>query len=161
MKLHLEPVTAQNREEILRLGVLPGQKGYIETVAQCMEEAGEYGGWRPVGIYDGDLPVGFSMYGFFREEYPPEGRLWLDRLLIDARFQGRGYGRAALEALQERLSREYPEKDVYLSVIEGNDVATRLYEQYGFRFIGEKDIHGEDVMVRVWDGNLIVKTLAF
>lgn len=38
---------------------------------------------------------------------------------------------------------------------------TRLYEQYGFRFIGEKDIHGEDVMVRVWDGNLIVKTLAF
>ena len=90
MKLHLEPVTAQNREEILRLGVLPGQKGYIETVAQCMEEAGEYGGWRPVGIYDGDLPVGFSMYGFFREEYPPEGRLWLDRLLIDARFQGRG-----------------------------------------------------------------------
>ena len=139
MKLHLEPVTAQNREEILRLGVLPGQKGYIETVAQCMEEAGEYGGWRPVGIYDGDLPVGFSMYGFFREEYPPEGRLWLDRLLIDARFQGRGY----------------PEKDVYLSVIEGNDVATRLYEQYGFRFIGEKDIHGEDVMVRAWDGNLI------
>ena len=99
MKLHLEPVTAQNREEILRLGVLPGQKGYIETVAQCMEEAGEYGGWRPVGIYDGDLPVGFSMYGFFREEYPPEGRLWLDRLLIDVRFQGRGYGRAALEAL--------------------------------------------------------------
>ena len=114
-----------------------------------------------MGIYDGDLPVGFSMYGFFREEYPPEGRLWLDRLLIDARFQGRGYGRAALEALLERLSREYPEKDVYLSVIEGNDVATRLYEQYGFRFIGEKDIHGEDVMVRVWDGNLIVKTLAF
>ena len=120
-----------------------------------MEEAGEYGGWRPVGIYDGDLPVGFSMYGFFREEYPPEGRLWLDRLLIDARFQGRGYGRAALEALLERLSREYPEQDVYLSVIEGNDVATRLYEQYGFRFIVEKDIHGEDVMVRAWDGNLI------
>ena len=81
--------------------------------------------------------------------------IWLDRLLIDARFQGRGYGRAALEALLERLSREYPEQDVYLSVIEGNDVATRLYEQYGFRFIGEKDIHGEDVMVRAWDGNLI------
>lgn len=74
------------------------------------------------------------MYGF-SEEYPPEGRLWLDRLLIDARFQGRGYGRAALEALLERLP-EYPEKDVYLSVIEGNDVATWLYEQYGFRFIG-------------------------
>ena len=38
------------------------------------------------------------MYGFFWE-YLPFGRLWLDRLLIDRRFQGRGYGRAALAAL--------------------------------------------------------------
>ena len=41
------------------------------------------------------------MYGFFWE-YLPFGRLWLDRLLIDRRFQGRGYGRAALAALLDQ-----------------------------------------------------------
>ena len=41
------------------------------------------------------------MYGFFWE-YLPFGRLWLDRLLIDRRFQGRGYGRAALAAMLDQ-----------------------------------------------------------
>ena len=41
------------------------------------------------------------MYGFFWE-YLPFGRLWLDRLLIDRRFQGLGYGRAALAALLDQ-----------------------------------------------------------
>lgn len=72
----------------------------------------------------------------------------IDRLLIDARYQGRGYGRKALAGLLERLSWEYPERKIYLSVIAGNDVAIRLYGQFGFRFNGEKDVHGEDVMVR-------------
>lgn len=148
MSLHFEPVTGENREQVLKLGILPEQKTYIETVAQCLGEAGEYEVWRPVGIYDGDLLVGFAMYGFFQEEYPPAGRLWLDRLLIDARYQGRGYGRAALTGLLERLSGEYPGREIYLSVIPGNDVAIRLYGQFGFRFNGEKDVHGEDVMVR-------------
>lgn len=154
LELHFEPVTETNRETVLKLGILPGQKPYIETVAQCLSEADENEIWRPVGIYHGDLLVGFAMYGFFLEEYPPEGRLWLDRLLIDARYQGRGYGREALIGLLERLSREYPGRDVYLSVIKGNDVAVHLYEQFGFRFIGEKDIHGEDVMARAGERQL-------
>ena len=41
----------------------------------------------------------------------------------------------------------YPNKDIYLSVFKGNDVAAGLYKEFGFRFNGEKDIHGEDVMV--------------
>ena len=103
-----------------------------------------------MGLYDGGTLIGFAMYGWFFWEYFPRGRLWLDRFLIDRRYQGRGYGRAALRHMLDRLALEHWGKDVYLSVIPGNGGAVRLYEGAGFRFIGEKDVHGEDVMRLRW-----------
>ena len=102
MKIRLEPVTVASRAAVERLETAPGQEGFVESVAECLAEADRRRCWRPVGVYDGDALIGFAMYGFFWE-YLPFGRLWLDRLLIDRRFQGRGYGRAALAALLERL----------------------------------------------------------
>ena len=51
-----------------------------------------------------------------------------------------------LEALLERLEREYHKKRIYLSVVEANRPAAALYESFGFRFTGERDTHGERVM---------------
>lgn len=145
MKIRLEPVTVASRAAVERLETAPGQEGFVESVAECLAEADRRRCWRPVGVYDGDALIGFAMYGFFWE-YLPFGRLWLDRLLIDRRFQGRGYGRAALAALLERLEREYHKKRIYLSVVEANRPAAALYESFGFRFTGERDTHGERVM---------------
>lgn len=153
MELHSLPVTPDNRAQILDLQIMPEQRGYIESVAECLAEADQNRRWRPVGLFDRETLVGFAMYGYFFWEYFPHGRLWLDRLLIDARFQGQGYGRSAVSHLLERLSREWPKKPVYLSVIHGNDRAVRLYESFDFHFTGEKDIHGEDIMVRKAESN--------
>ena len=101
IKIRLEPVTVASRAAVERLETAPGQEGFVESVAECLAEADRRRCCRPVGVYDGDALIGFAMYGFFWE-YLPFGRLWLDRLLIDRRFQGRGYGRAALAALLER-----------------------------------------------------------
>lgn len=147
MQLHLEPITSKNRDQALSLHVAPGQETYVETVRQCLQEADKRRCWRPVGIYDQDALVGFAMYGFFWE-YLPWGRLWLDRLLIDRSCQGKGYGHAAFQALLERLTREYGQRKIYLSVIEGNDAAIALYQKFGFQFNGERDVHQEKVMVR-------------
>ncbi len=146
MNIHSVPVTPDIRDQVLDLQLLPEQRGYIEPVEQCLEEAGQLQNWRPVGLYDGGTLIGFAMYGWFFREYFPTGRLWLDRFLIDRRYQGRGYGRAALRHMLDRLALEHPKKDVYLSVIPGNGGAVRLYQGAGFRFTGEKDVHGEDVM---------------
>lgn len=149
MKLHLEPVNARNRAALLALAPHPDQEGFIESVAQCLKEAQAYHRWRPVAIYDGPTIVGFAMYGFFWQ-YLPFGRLWLDRLLIDAAYQGQGYGKAALAALLKRLENEYPRRRrIYLSVIKTNVPAICLYQKFGFHFTGELDTHGEKVMVRV------------
>lgn len=147
MQLHFEPITSQNRAAALALQIRKEQTGYIESVEQCLKEADRLRLWHPVGIYDADMLVGFAMYGLFPAI--PRGRLWLDRLLIDARFQAMGYGKAALAGLLQHLSASYPRhKTVYLSVVQGNDAAIGLYRQFGFVFNGKKDIHGEDIMVR-------------
>lgn len=145
MQLHFEAVTKENRRELEALEPYPEQSGYIEPVKDCLREADELTLWRPVGIYDGDVLIGFAMYGYFRE--PAPGQLWLDRLLIGKNYQGRGYGKCAVLALLERLRLEYRSDKVYLSVYEDNKAAVRLYLQVGFQFNGGYDTKGERVMV--------------
>ena len=129
MKLKFEPVTEKNRAQALRLHGAPGQEGLVEPVEQCLAEAEQWKGWRPVLILDGERPVGFAMYGKFPLESFPFGRVWLDRLLIAGEHQGRGYGKAALAGLIQRLREEYRCKKIYLSIVEGNWAAAELYQE--------------------------------
>lgn len=146
MNLHFEPITKQNQDDALRLRLADNQKGFVEPVEECLREARHCRRWHPVGIYDGDTMVGFAMYGYFFWQYLPHGKLWLDRLLIDEQYQGKGYGQASLSGLLTRLKSEYSCKKIYLSVIKDNQAAISLYEKFGFRFNGQRDIHGEYVM---------------
>lgn len=106
MYLHFQKVCKKNRKELEMLEIMPGQEGFIETVRESLEEADREANWRQVGIYDGEMSVGFAMYGFFKED----GRVWMDRLLIDRKYQNRGYGRAAVSALLQRLTEVHPER---------------------------------------------------
>lgn len=143
--LHFVPVNISNREEIELWTVFPEQSGFIESVGECLQEADQLELWRPVGIYDGDMLIGFAMYGYFPE--PAPGQLWWGRLLIDKKYQGKGYGKQAVLALLDRLRTEYSTDTVYLSVYRNNPRAIHLYEQIGFRFSGEYDTKGESIMV--------------
>lgn len=147
MELNFKRIDEKNRCEVCTLKIADKQKGFIETIEQCLQEANQDDRWFPVAIYDDTLIIGFAMYGFF-DEYLPEGRLWMDRLLIDIKYQGHGYGKLAMQQLIALLNKQYPSKDIYLSVVADNAVATKLYKSLGFHFINEKDIHDEDVMVR-------------
>lgn len=145
MELHFEPITQENRKAAETLQVHPWQNGFIESVAECLEEADGLEAWRPVGIYHGPALVGFAMYGLFGEG--SSHRVWLDRLLIGSEHQGKGYGAAAAEQLLKRLKLEYGPEPVYLSVYDDNHVAIDLYHRLGFSFTGELDSHGEKVMI--------------
>ena len=145
-QLHFELVNDNNRQEVKSLSLFSEQVGFIETVDECLQEANEIKAWRPVGIYDREQLVGFAMYGYFPE--PAPGRLWLDRLLNDKKYQGQGYGRRSVLALLHRLYAEYGSETgtVYLSVYMDNSPAIRLYESIGFRFNGKYDSKGEHIM---------------
>ena len=145
MELKIVPVTEENRKEAEGLTVAAGQEHFIEPVTECMQEADRCADWEPVAIYDGDRMIGFSMYGYMRHEALP--RVWFDRLLIDARYQKKGYGRKTVETMLKRIREEFPGKDIYISAYEDNPVAIALYQSFGFRMNGELDVNGEKIMV--------------
>ena len=144
MEIQIEPVTAQNEQTALRMHVGPGQEGTVEPVADCLQEAKEFPCWRPVLLWAGGIAVGFAMFGLWASEK----RVWLDRFLIDAPMQGRGLAKACLGPLLAHIEAAYGCDAIYLSVVEGNAAAEHLYTGFGFVYNGERDIHGEHVMVR-------------
>ena len=145
MSLTITPVTAENRAAAEQLQVFPDQITFIESVTECMEEADQSAAWHPVCLMQDETLVGFSMYGYFVESWG--GRLWFDRLLIDRRYQGRGYGKEAIHVVLTAMRQQYPGKDIYLSVYDDNPHAISLYRYYGFSFNGELDTKGEKIMV--------------
>lgn len=66
--LHLEPITPENASAITALQVLPAQRAFVAPNRRSLEEAeacNRAGGFAlPLGIYDGDTPVGFLIIGF-------------------------------------------------------------------------------------------------
>lgn len=148
MNIEIIDVTEKNRQEILALRIGEAQKSFVESNEQSLKDAEEYKAFRPVGLYrDGEL-VGFAMYGYFQNE-GEKGRVWLDRYLIDQRFQCQGLGKIMLKVLLMHIEKTYNCNEIYLSVYKDNQVAVRLYETFGFHFTGEIESKGEKVMVKV------------
>jgi diamine N-acetyltransferase len=132
-------VDQSNIKEVLLISLHEHQEGFIESVAQCLEEAEEREEWCPVGIYHENDLIGFAMYGAFSSKR----YTWIDRIMIDKRFQGQGFGRQAMQALIDIVCDKYDVNKVYLSLYEDNKVAMKLYKELGFAYINQKDKNGE------------------
>lgn len=60
------------------------------------------------------------------------GAYVLSQFFIDARFQGKGYGRAATALILDGMKRDGKYRKVVLCHMEGNTAARNLYESFGF-----------------------------
>lgn len=67
-----------------------------------------------------------------------DGSCWIGGLVIDRRHHGRGYGRAATEALIRWLQGRPECRGIALSYHPGNERARKLYASLGFRETGEE-----------------------
>ena len=146
MEIIFESINGINQDEAKSLRVAQGQEGFIETVGSCLAEADLNLLWQPVLVRIDTHAVAFAMYGLWKDE-GSSGRVWLDRFLIDHKFQGKGYSSPILRALFLRIQHEFGYPDIFLSVYDTNTVAVSLYKKMGFDFTGELDINGEKVMV--------------
>ncbi|MNZ76103.1 Spermine/spermidine acetyltransferase [compost metagenome] len=140
-------ITSSNEREVLSLSIAKDQRRFIESISQCLQEAREDTRYVPVGLYKNETAVGFAMYGKF------EDQVWLDRFLIDERFQGKGLGKCFIGKLISFLENEYPGHDLYLSVYENNTHAIQLYKQFGFTFTGDYYKPREKIMKKVCEFN--------
>ena len=96
----LEEITAENREAVLALRIVPGQDRFVSSVRDSLAEAAEYPQakpWYRAVFASGERagPVGFVMVSWNCEPQPPEiiGPWFLWKLLIDERYQGRATAR--------------------------------------------------------------------
>jgi diamine N-acetyltransferase len=139
MNVALRLITQDNWIECIRLNVTEEQQQSQFVAPNTASLAQAYGEpwWTPLGIYAGDTMVGFVMHG----RRPGSTINYIARIMIDARYQGRGYGRAALQAVLDRIQQE-GSGPIQLHYDLVNTVARNLYTSVGFRIIAE-DEHGE------------------
>ena len=139
----IRKVTGDNWRETLELGVRPEQQRFISDYAPiaAIALAKAYirpGGmvWTPYAIYAGAM-----MVGFFTLAYEPDtaDQYWLFHFFIDQRYQGRGYGMAAMQRYIELVKQDYPQcQTLHLTVHPENLAAQRLYTAVGFQPTGSE-----------------------
>ena len=133
------------------LQVSASQKTYIESAKECLRdyENNGYGiAWTLEGVYVAGEMVGFAMHGRQTFKILPYSQVWLDRFMIDERYQGRGYGGKVLQQLLPKIQQIYGCKKIYLSVKEDNIFAITLYKKFGFQKTIFKELKDERIMVR-------------
>ena len=152
----MKKINRNNVAEILKLEVFDNQKSFVATNNSCIIEAyiaiTENNHVFTFGIYNDDTPIGFLMIGFdvnSDDESTPKiakGNYNIWRFMIDKKFQGKGFGKKAMDLALDFIN-TFPcgtAKYCWLSYESDNEVARELYKSVGFVETDEKD--GEEIV---------------
>lgn len=145
----LREITEDNRAAVEALAVTEEQSQYVASVAESLVEAAQLPDAKPWyrAVYADDEPVGFVMISDGITVDNPEyvGPYYLWRLLVDRRFQGRGYGTATLDLVVGHVRKRPDARVLLVSHVVGPTSPVTFYQQYGFRLTGE--VHdGEPIL---------------
>ncbi|MEM7024757.1 MAG: GNAT family N-acetyltransferase [Pseudomonadota bacterium] len=150
-RVSLQKITAATVGQIFDLEVAPRQRSFVAPNAVSIAQAYfEPGAWFRA-IYAGATPVGFVM--LFDQNLPGvsppddlepnEIELW--RFMIDHRYQRRGFGRAALDAIREHVRMLGWADRLLASCVPGPDGPEAFYLNYGFAKTGR--MQGEEIEI--------------
>ena len=149
--LRLEKVNGANVWDILKLSVNDNQKEFVASndvsIIEAYTSITANGYAFPFGIYDEAELVGFVMIGYDKDDYwidAPDianGNYNLWRLMIDKKYQHKGYGRAAVELVLDFIKTLPcgPAEYCWLSYEPENVIARNLYASFGFEETGDMD----------------------
>lgn len=153
--MELRNIDFQNVNSISALSVREDQREFVAPNWLSLAEAYVVlsdGAWaQAFGLYEGDEPVGFVMFGYDSLDDPEEppvakGNYCLWRFMIDQKHQGRGLGKQAMQVCLDYLrTRPFgPAEKVWLSYEPENAAARSLYHRFGFRENGQRC--GEEIV---------------
>lgn len=153
--LEFRKITFDNVYKIVSLSVKEEQKNFVATNCESLMEAyvavTNNGVALPFGIYDGNEAVGFIMFGYdtLGDEDEPEVAeenycLW--RLMIDEKYQNKGYGKEAMKLAVDYMKSEPcgKAKLCWLSYEPENVKVKALYAASGFVENGE--VCGDEIV---------------
>ncbi len=112
------------------LAVSDEQKQYVANSTTILARAYAYRNARSRAyiIYNNDTPIGMGLY----YDEPELDAYIFSELFIDARYQGKGYGKEATQMVLDAMKADGEYNKVVLCYIEGNEAAKHLYEKFGF-----------------------------
>lgn len=121
----------------LKLNVAKAQEKYVANTTLILARAYAYRKQRSRAFFIcvNDIPVGMGLY----YDCPERASYELSQLFIDERYQGRGYGKAAMRAVLGEMKQDGHYNNVTLCYIEGNEAAKNLYKQLGFIEVGRDE----------------------
>lgn len=134
----LRAIDDANREAVLALRVSPAQERFVSNVAESLLEAAEEPGARALywAIYADETPVGFVMIAD-EVDGPEYIAHYLWKLLIDERYQRRGFGTATLDLIVDYFRGRPGVEVLRTSAGQGDGSPIAFYERYGFERTGE------------------------
>jgi len=133
---NVREVNGDNAEPLMALDVAEGQRRFVAPVMRSLAQAAYEPAARPLGLYDGDTPVGFLLlYDARQDKDEAAEQLYVWRLMVDARYQRLGLGRLAM-AWVIAEARRLGLREVGLSHVMQPGHAGPFYEKLGFRYTG-------------------------
>lgn len=124
----LRPINRNNWRAVIPLKVAEAQSAYVSEPSYYLALCCYENLWQPLAMYVAEQPVGFMMWAIDSND----GSCWLGGILVDQRYQRRGYGRQAVQAAIALLSEQYGHQHFALSYQPANSVAQKLYQSLGF-----------------------------
>ena len=142
--ISLEEINSSNWR--IKLKVSEEQKAFVSDTNGIMARAYAYRTNRSQVkmIYNGEVPIGILLF----YDCDELGGYDFSQILIDERYQGKGYGSQAAELVIDWMRSDKKYDKVYLCYMEGNESARKMYEKLGFQHTGERD---EDEIIMVLD----------
>ncbi|SMB97153.1 GNAT family N-acetyltransferase [Deinococcus hopiensis] len=139
----VEPVTSDNWRAVVALQVKADQRDFVNppvfNLVLCRYSPI---GWSPLAVRAEGQIIGFLMWAID----PEDDSCWLGGVMVDGTFQGRGYGKQAVEAALAAIGQQHGHRRFALSYHPSNTVARSLYLGLGFQETGEME--DEEVVAR-------------
>lgn len=134
----LMDVTQENWTDVASLSVREDQKGYVAPAIGIIARGYVYRDCnaKVFAICNEGIVVGVALTNEFTEK--PLG-YHLQQFMIDWRYQGKGYGSAALELILDTMRKEGRYDHVEVCVKKEDAAAIHLYEKHGFADSGYID----------------------
>lgn len=139
----IRAVGPDNWRDVAALQVEDHQREYVAEPAYYLALCCYGGLWHPLAVLAGEQVIGFLMWALD----DADGSCWLGGIIIDHRWQRRGFGRKAVEATIQLLAKENGFRDFALSYQPVNETARRSYAAVGFRETGEYE--DDEVVARL------------
>lgn len=143
--VELIKINEENWLDYAGLSVREDQKGYLSSNIGIIARGYAYRDSRAkvFGIADGGIAVGLAMVKDMDEE---PACYDLQQFMIAAKFQGKGYGMAALKLILAELGKERKYNCVEVCVKAQDKEALHLYEKVGFEDTGYIDEDAPDCL---------------